>query len=465
MRKSALCLGLLAFGLLNTLPAFGQQNPVVITRHPATVDSSTFSSLNMKQKHMAFNKLSASTNAATQKQDPRIVSVPNFTRSFTFGGQTFPYTMVGQDPTKAQPTEVPTQYIPMSFFFDEFIDQNGNNIVIDTTAITDEIKHSPLFDSAPFANGFTQYEDAQMRAEFFPLFHNKIHNGFDGDDSFHVLLGHPQTLLPVQIEVPVGSSEVFVDSNGTFFALIDINFIVSQLNTLLQTEPITVQSIPIFLTRNAVYGDFFQQQPVDCCIGGFHTAFETNQINNKIFVQTFAFSTSLDSDVSAACVNRRRAADRPDAHSSATGGHGQSPHLGCLDIACSGLQRDGPVYSADGDVALHRGDLVYLNGMRELYYQVRLASAAAARRLGRDHNPAVKRRVLVDSNVRCLVACSCLDPITVPSGDGDRPVQVANGYSGAWSELSPLIAGRLLPPPWQTCARGHRGRRASADRR
>jgi hypothetical protein len=300
VRKSALCLGLLAFGLLNTLPAFGQQNPVVITRHPATVDSSTFSSLNMKQKHMAFNKLSASTNAATQKQDPRIVSVPNFTRSFTFGGQTFPYTMVGQDPTKAQPTEVPTQYIPMSFFFDEFIDQNGNNIVIDTTAITDEIKHSPLFDSAPFANGFTQYEDAQMRAEFFPLFHNKIHNGGDGDDSFHVLLGHPQTLLPVQIEVPVGSSEVFVDSNGTFFALIDINFIVSQLNTLLQTEPITVQSIPIFLTRNAVYGDFFQQQPVDCCIGGFHTAFETNQINNKIFVQTFAFSTSLDSDVSAA---------------------------------------------------------------------------------------------------------------------------------------------------------------------
>ena len=300
VRKSALCLGLLAFGLLNTLPAFGQQNPVVITRHPATVDSSTFSSLNMKQKHMAFNKLSASTNAATQKQDPRIVSVPNFTRSFTFGGQNFPYTMVGQDPTKAQTTEVPTQYIPMSFFFDEFIDQNGNNIVIDTTAITDEIKHSPLFDSAPFANGFTQYEDAQMRAEFFPLFHNKIHNGFDGDDSFHVLLGHPQTLLPVQIEVPVGSSEVFVDSNGTFFALIDINFIVSQLNTLLQTEPITVQSIPIFLTRNAVYGDFFQQQPVDCCIGGFHTAFETNQINNKIFVQTFAFSTSLDSDVSAA---------------------------------------------------------------------------------------------------------------------------------------------------------------------
>ena len=82
MRKSALCLGLLAFGLLNTLPAFGQQNPVVITRHPATVDSSTFSSLNMKQKHMAFNKLSASTNAATQKQDRLQVVVHGFGVAF-----------------------------------------------------------------------------------------------------------------------------------------------------------------------------------------------------------------------------------------------------------------------------------------------------------------------------------------------------------------------------------------------
>ena len=88
-------------------------------------------------------------------------------------------------------------------------------------------------------------------------------------------------------------------SYGPRRALIDINFISSQLNTLLQTEGVTVDSIPIFLTRNAVYGDFNKGQPVDCCIGGFHTAFETQQVKNKIFVQTFAFSTSLDSDVAA----------------------------------------------------------------------------------------------------------------------------------------------------------------------
>jgi hypothetical protein len=113
-----------------------------------------------------------------------------------------------------------------------------------------------------------------------------------------VLLSKPQTLIPVTVEVPVGSSEVFVLPDGTFFALIDINFLSSQLNTLLQTEPITVQSIPIFLTRNAVYGDFSEGQPLDCCIGGFHSAVEVSSTANKISLQTFAFSTSLDSDVS-----------------------------------------------------------------------------------------------------------------------------------------------------------------------
>jgi hypothetical protein len=295
MVRPPACLCFLMLCLFVTVAAFGQQNTTTATRHPVVVGSSFFASLNTKQKHMAFNKLSASTNAAAQRQDPRIVSLPNFTRAFSFGGQVFPYTMVGQDPKRKQTTTVPTQYVPLSFFFDEFVDQNGNNIVIDSTTINDEIKHSPLFENSQYATGFTQYEDAQMRAEFYPLFNKDGDN--DGDDSFHVLFGHPQTLIPVTIEVPFGSSIVFQAPDGSLGALIDINFIVSQLNTLVQTEPITVSAIPIFLTRNAVYGDFFQGQPQDCCIGGFHTAFESNQVGNKIFVQTFAFAISLDADI------------------------------------------------------------------------------------------------------------------------------------------------------------------------
>jgi hypothetical protein len=281
--------------LLSGFAVSAQQNPVKITRRPIAVDASFFTSLNSKPKHMAINKLSSSTNAAAKAQSPRIVSLPSFTRSFTFGGQVFPYTMVGKDPARKETTVIPTQYIPMSFFFDEFVDQNGNNIVIDTTVINDQIEDSPLFHNSQFATGFTQFEDAVMRAEFFPLFDKE--RGNRGDDSYHVLLGRPNTLISVTIEVPPGSSVVLQAPDGNLVAIIDINFIVSQLNTLVQTEPITVNAIPIFLTRNAVYGDFVMQQPVDCCIGGFHTAFETNQVGNNIFVQTFDFAVSLDADI------------------------------------------------------------------------------------------------------------------------------------------------------------------------
>jgi hypothetical protein len=280
---------------LGCVAASAQENSVkVTTRLPVAVGSTFFTSLNSKPKHMAINKLSSSTNAAAKQQSPRIVSLPNFTRSFTFAGQVFPYTMVGKDPARKQTTTIPTQYIPMSFFFDEFVDQNGNNIVIDATVINDQVTNSPLFQNSQFATGFTQFEDAVMRAEFFPLFRK---NHEDGDDSYHLLLGRPQTLIPVTIEVPPGSSIVLQAPDGGLVAIIDINFIVSQLNTLIQTEPITVNAIPIFLTRNALYGDFAKQQPVDCCIGGFHTAFETNQVGSNIFVQTFDFATSLDADI------------------------------------------------------------------------------------------------------------------------------------------------------------------------
>ena len=296
MSKGSVYLCLILFALGGSAAA--QQGGTKVPRHPIAITPGLFASMNSKPKHMSSNKLSSSVNTMTRMQDPRIVSLPNFTRSFTFGGQNFPFTMVGQDPAKRQTTVIPTQYIALSFFFDEFIDQNGNNIVIDTSVINKPLAASPLFNDAQYGTGFTQFEDSVMRAEFFPLFSKD--GDADRDDHYHVLLGSPQPLIPVQIEVPFGSSEVFVDNQGTFFAVIDFNFIRSQLSTLLQTEPVDVKSIPMLIGRNAVYGNFFDGQAVSCCIGGFHSAFESNQVGNKIFVQTFAFATWLDSDVADA---------------------------------------------------------------------------------------------------------------------------------------------------------------------
>jgi hypothetical protein len=300
MRKLLASVSLLAITLISS-NASAQIRKSVNTRLPVQISRSFFQGLNSSPKHTASNQMSGGTNAATKNQPERIISIPNFTKSFTFGGVTYPYTMIGGRPRRGGTTRIPMTYIPMSFFFDEFVDQDGNNIVIDTTVITDEIKQSPLFEKSDYTTGHTQFQDAIQRAQFWNIINHDGDNDHDGDhdrdDAWHTILSRPRTLIPVTIEVPVGASIVFQSSDGTFGTLIDINFIVSQLNTLVQTEGITVETLPIFLTRNAVYGDFDHGDPVDCCIGGFHTAFETNQVGNKIFVQVIDFATSLDANL------------------------------------------------------------------------------------------------------------------------------------------------------------------------
>lgn len=286
-------LSVLAFLVFAALASLHAQTPGLggATRHPVVVPPGYFASLNASPRHTVNNRLSAITNAAAQAGDPRIVSLPNFTGSFSYGGASWPYTMAGRAPGARQTTTIPTTYIPLSLYFEGYSDQNGNPITIDATTVTNEITQSPLFENAEYATGTTQFVDAQMRAEFWP----QVHKG--GDENFHVLLGRPRVLPGVTIEVPPGSAAVYQLADGTYFAEIDNNFLASQLNTLLQTEPVTVDSIPIFLTRNAVYGDFVNQQPVDCCVGGLHTAVETAQEGNRVFVQTAVFATSLDPDV------------------------------------------------------------------------------------------------------------------------------------------------------------------------
>ena len=282
--------------LLLLFPAMSvqAQSQPRVRRHPLEVPPGYFASLNASPRHLVSNQLSASTNAAAQAGDPRIVSLPTFTGSFNAGGYAYPYTMAGRAPRMNQTTVIPTQYIPLSLYFDSYFDGSGNPITIDATAVTNTITRSPLFENAEYATGTTQFVDAQMRAEFWPQVNRS-------DGNFHVLLARPQTLNAVTIEVPPGSGVVYQALDGTYFAQIDYDFLLSQLNTLLQTEPVSVNAIPVFLTRNAVFSDFVNGQPgPDCCIGGLHAALETGQTGNRIYVQTAVFATALDANVADA---------------------------------------------------------------------------------------------------------------------------------------------------------------------
>jgi len=253
-------------------------------RAPQVVSPGYLEGQGAKVGYAAMNKMTSSGKAAMQQQ--RIVSVRNFTSAFTYQDAVFPYTMVGNNPAQGGVTLFNTQLIPISFFFDEFVDQNGNNIVINVDPITPTFLNSPNFEPAPYTTGFTQLGDAIQKAEFFHV----------ARPGWASILLRPQMLTPVQVEVPFGSSIVLQSSaTGAIFALIDFNFMLSQLNTIIQLEPLNVNALAIALTHNAL---FYDGTPNNCCTLGFHTAFETGSgQGNFVPVQTFAFATWADEGI------------------------------------------------------------------------------------------------------------------------------------------------------------------------
>ncbi|MGD0302390.1 MAG: hypothetical protein ABSE86_35385, partial [Bryobacteraceae bacterium] len=190
--------------LLFSSVAWGQNtNPL---RHPQIVNPGYMSQTGAVAMFTSANKLTPDGNAATKQQ--RVNSVPNFSSSFTFSGTTYPYTMVGADPTKGGATRVDASLVTIQFFFDEFADQNGNNIVIDAATVVSAFLNGPNIETAAYGTGNTQFSDAVQRAEFFHVM----------KPDWHTLLNRPRLLQSVQIEVPVGLSIVFqAGAGGPFF--------------------------------------------------------------------------------------------------------------------------------------------------------------------------------------------------------------------------------------------------------
>jgi hypothetical protein len=250
-------------------------------KHPLAVSDQYLSSIGARLQYSRTNKMSADARAAVQEQQSRIVSVPAWDGSFTTGGVKYPYAMVGRTPFAAQTTVVPTSLIPISFFFDEYVDASGNNIIMDVTPVIGRTLNSPDFEPASYGTGFTQFADAVQRAEFFGVM----------DSHWHTLIASPRKLTPVQVEVPPGAAQLFETPTGTILALLDGNFFDSQLNTIVQLENLKETELAIALTANVL---LFDPASGQCCVGGFHTAFETRAVGSTHFVQTFAWASWMD---------------------------------------------------------------------------------------------------------------------------------------------------------------------------
>jgi hypothetical protein len=265
---------------------FAQQGVLKGPVHPTQVDDTFLQQAGARAEFDHSDRTGPAAQDA--KKLGRVLSVPTFTTSFNFQGQNFPVQMVGSAPHKGDTTEVPTQLIAISLFFDGYVDANGNNIVLDATPIVAPVLNSPNFRNASYRTGVTQFADAVQRAEF---------NGAMRDD-WHTLLAKPELLKSVQIEVPPNTAlgQVFqVRNSGKMYAIVDTSFFISQLNTIIQLQNLNIQGLPIALTNNVFLSPNAHVER--CCVVGFHTAFDQGMRDGRQMLQTFVWASYVSTGI------------------------------------------------------------------------------------------------------------------------------------------------------------------------
>jgi hypothetical protein len=194
----------------------------------------------------------------------------------------WPYTMVGNPPQSGGTTRIEAPMVPVTV---QLLAADGTVAYsfgpgLDTVSAA---LNSPEFVPTSFTSGFGQFNDQQMRAEFW----NRIHNsGFD--NGWHTnLIPRLRTARRMRIPflTPSGGNAwyVFVDANNNpVLAAIDEDvfgnllfpptFPVTNATPVGAAElagDITTKDISTFLFNNTVL--FFNGNINDCCVIGFHS--------------------------------------------------------------------------------------------------------------------------------------------------------------------------------------------------
>jgi hypothetical protein len=208
-----------------------------------------------------FAVLPRASNAAPADQPD--VQVPIWTNTFSFGGQTFTYHMVGTDPAAGSATSnIPMVIVPIKFVFsDGTVLTPTQTVCGDVKNTKFRFKNSPLLKNAPFAPGgtnvgTTQYIDAYQRANFWNFVSTV-------SPDYHVRFS-PISFKPVQT-INVGANGSTQAGPCARIGKVDINFFDNIAMNLLTTLNIPANTLPLFLDYNTFW------TAGGCCILGYHS--------------------------------------------------------------------------------------------------------------------------------------------------------------------------------------------------
>jgi hypothetical protein len=212
--------------------------------------------------------------AVSDREQAQGRTFPTFSSSFSVGGATYPFTMIGYPPKSGRSTSVKTLIIPLRMNFVFFGGNFDVSHSFDPAPAVANIVGSPLYLPAHFPNGTGQFGDQMQRAAFW--------NQMDPRHRWHVYMDEPGIAPAIDIEVTPETGTLFADSAGNLFGDVLFDFLDSQAQTILQLLKVGDDTLPIFVTDNVTNEAL-----------GYHTAY-TVQDDNGARIQTFIFTSWLD---------------------------------------------------------------------------------------------------------------------------------------------------------------------------
>jgi hypothetical protein len=212
----------------------------------------------------------------TDHDDGRSKSFPHFSSSFSYGGQTFPYTMVGYPPSSGRSSTLRAVIIPLRMHFVYF----EQDAVFDPGKAVHNIVKSPMFQDARFVNGVGQFGDMLQRTTFW--------NAMDPQRRWHVRMDRPRVAGTVDVLVEPDIGELFQlgDTPDTILGNIRFGAMDSIIHTILQFVDVQPDEVPIFVTYN-VFADAL----------GYHDAFTVGKDDGTDVLQTLIYTSWLEGDV------------------------------------------------------------------------------------------------------------------------------------------------------------------------
>jgi hypothetical protein len=234
---------------------------------------------------------------------PNVISVPNFSRSFTVNGVTFPYTMVGNDPSLGHITTIPTKIQAVSLRL-----LNADGTVFDTVDAGEFVQptlNSPNFQRFKYEHDATsgipaeptQFSDAVQRAEFFSSMDPNWHT-----ELAPVVVDHITITVPKFVTVRFRGQNVQainyqsgLAADGHRFVLMFNLFFNQQLgiimNNGIDAGNFTTDSINLPLFPNTFLFSFNPNNPLQrgsCCVLGFHTYFTDGAVPEHRWITDYA---------------------------------------------------------------------------------------------------------------------------------------------------------------------------------